>query len=243
MYSQIAKKPENELMRLEKQLPSPTSSDAGYGSGDSINSPAVHTDRTIVSRRKKSRNAFSDDILVQLEKKFQERKYLMTDEREEFAQKIGLNENQIRTWFQNRRMRLKKQREVNIPGDDDVATQLSPAVAERSTTSTAEKITSADEPQPMTTITLPTIPPVLPTSYFVPPMHSSLLLIPSSPYTLSAPVPYYQPMYPLPMMYSAPTYYPSSLGYTGMAVGPVIGHPYSPGYPLVRHYPVTYNMY
>ncbi|XP_002731847.1 uncharacterized protein LOC100370597 [Saccoglossus kowalevskii] len=249
MHDQIIKEldvTEND-MSLEKELPSPTSStssDAGYGSGDNIQSSVADTDRTRVSRRKKSRNAFSDDILVQLEEKFQKQKYLMTDEREEFAQKIGLKENQIRTWFQNRRMRFKKQRKVteDKPVDHEVK-QLSPVASEQITKVSAEKVTSSDEPQPMTTIKLPTIPPVLPTSYFVPPMHSSHSLIASPPYILSAPTPFYQPIYPLPMTYSAPTYYPAFLGHMGMtrpAVGPVIGHPYSPSYPLVRHYPVSY---
>lgn len=50
------------------------------------------------------------DQLCELEKRFSTQKYLGTKERSEFADKIKLTDTQVKTWFQNRRMKLKRQK-------------------------------------------------------------------------------------------------------------------------------------
>ena len=62
-------------------------------------------------KRKKARTAFSREQVADLEKKFQDKKYLSSNERGELAEKLKLSDMQVKTWFQNRRMKFKRQSE------------------------------------------------------------------------------------------------------------------------------------
>ncbi|KAH3716872.1 hypothetical protein DPMN_059603 [Dreissena polymorpha] len=44
-----------------------------------------------------------------LEKRFETQKYLSTPDRIEVAEALGLTQLQVKTWYQNRRMKWKKQ--------------------------------------------------------------------------------------------------------------------------------------
>ncbi|KAK2709951.1 hypothetical protein QYM36_013584, partial [Artemia franciscana] len=67
-------------------------------------------------RRRKARTVFSDQQLNGLEKRFEVQRYLSTPERIELANVLNLSETQVKTWFQNRRMKHKKQ--LRKTGDD-----------------------------------------------------------------------------------------------------------------------------
>ncbi|KAK4467706.1 hypothetical protein MN116_008641 [Schistosoma mekongi] len=61
-------------------------------------------------RRRKARTVFSDHQLNGLEHRFETQHYLSTPERIELANRLNLSETQVKTWFQNRRMKHKKLR-------------------------------------------------------------------------------------------------------------------------------------
>ena len=68
-------------------------------------------DDDLFRKRKKARTAFSREQVAELEKKFQEKKYLSSAERGELAERLKLSDMQVKTWFQNRRMKYKRQSE------------------------------------------------------------------------------------------------------------------------------------
>lgn len=57
---------------------------------------------------KRPRTAFSSEQLARLRKEFDENRYLNEDRRRSLANELGLNETQIKIWFQNKRAKLKK---------------------------------------------------------------------------------------------------------------------------------------
>ncbi|NXX03549.1 VENT1 protein, partial [Larus smithsonianus] len=60
-------------------------------------------------RQRRARTAFTSEQVCRLEKTFQRQKYLGASERRKLAAALQLSEMQIKTWFQNRRMKLKRQ--------------------------------------------------------------------------------------------------------------------------------------
>lgn len=58
--------------------------------------------------------------MLRLEREFDTKKYLSTSDRVGLAAELGLTQLQVKTWYQNRRMKWKKQNRVNLsPGDED----------------------------------------------------------------------------------------------------------------------------
>ena len=47
--------------------------------------------------------------MLGLEKRFEKQQYLSTPDRVELAELLGLSQLQVKTWYQNRRMKWKKQ--------------------------------------------------------------------------------------------------------------------------------------
>lgn len=70
--------------------------DEGTGSGKS-------------KKCRRSRTVFTELQLMGLEKRFEKQKYLSTPDRMELADALNLTQLQVKTWYQNRRMKWKKQ--------------------------------------------------------------------------------------------------------------------------------------
>ena len=65
-------------------------------------------------RKKKTRTVFSRTQVCQLETMFDMKRYLSSSERATLARDLGLSEQQIKIWFQNRRNKLKRQIKTGI---------------------------------------------------------------------------------------------------------------------------------
>lgn len=72
-----------------------------------------------LKRKRKLRTVFTEKQLEGLETKFAEKKYLSVPDRMELAGRLELSETQVKTWFQNRRMKCKKQLNTDQAEDDD----------------------------------------------------------------------------------------------------------------------------
>jgi len=65
---------------------------------------------TSAPSNRKSRSAFTDKQVFQLEKVFEKKQYIEAAERSQLSISLGMTETQVKTWFQNRRMKEKQKR-------------------------------------------------------------------------------------------------------------------------------------
>ncbi|KAH8033601.1 hypothetical protein HPB51_014507 [Rhipicephalus microplus] len=88
----------------ERTLESPP---GGGGSGGGMCSLKM-------KKQRKARTAFTDHQLQTLEKSFERQKYLSVQDRMELAAKLNLTDTQVKTWYQNRRTKWKRQTAVGL---------------------------------------------------------------------------------------------------------------------------------
>ncbi|XP_071337394.1 ventral homeobox [Trachinotus anak] len=95
---------------------SPISEVSGYSSGyesEAASYESLSVDEGSEGERdgaqRRVRTKFTPEQISKLEKIFDKHKYLDAGERTKTAQKLNLTETQVRTWFQNRRMKLKRE--------------------------------------------------------------------------------------------------------------------------------------
>lgn len=62
-----------------------------------------------INKIRRRRTAFTSSQLKSLEEKFHDKKYLTITERNNLAKTLHLTDTQVKTWFQNRRTKWKKQ--------------------------------------------------------------------------------------------------------------------------------------
>ena len=68
---------------------------------------AQEKEKTEQQQVRKQRIVYSYDQLEKLEARFQRQPYLDTDERRELARQLGISDEQVQIWFQNRRRKKK----------------------------------------------------------------------------------------------------------------------------------------
>lgn len=64
--------------------------------------------------KKRARTAYTSNQLLALEKEFNQQNYILRAKRHQLAKELNLCERQIKIWFQNRRMKKKKGKEMII---------------------------------------------------------------------------------------------------------------------------------
>ncbi|CAO1414275.1 unnamed protein product [Diamesa tonsa] len=67
-----------------------------------------------LKRNRRRRTAFTHSQLAFLERKFRCQKYLSVADRSEVANALNLSETQVKTWYQNRRTKWKRQNQLRI---------------------------------------------------------------------------------------------------------------------------------
>ncbi|CAH1787060.1 unnamed protein product [Owenia fusiformis] len=65
-------------------------------------------------KTRKARTAFTDSQLNALERHFERQKYLSVQDRQEMAKRLKLSDTQVKTWYQNRRTKWKRQTAVGL---------------------------------------------------------------------------------------------------------------------------------
>eukprot|EP00118_Oscarella_pearsei_P008464 m.43713 g.43713 ORF g.43713 m.43713 type:complete len:314 (+) comp33470_c0_seq1:1655-2596(+) len=122
--------------RPQRQSKKGVRGDGGHGSthpevseaGHSPSPTATHSDGSDCHSdggkpEKKRRTAFTSLQVFELEKRFQYQRYLVKSDRRHLAVHLGLTDRQIKTWFQNRRTKLKRQN-AEAMWDDNVRRRM-----------------------------------------------------------------------------------------------------------------------
>ncbi|GAB1291003.1 Homeobox protein notochord [Apodemus speciosus] len=91
-------------------------SELPYGLGPLKWAPAVGLqDHSTERHQKRIRTIFNLQQLQELEKVFAKQHNLVGKERAQLAARLHLTENQVRIWFQNRRVKYQKQQKLKSP--------------------------------------------------------------------------------------------------------------------------------
>ncbi|XP_029140035.1 homeobox protein Nkx-2.3 [Protobothrops mucrosquamatus] len=85
--------------------------DSGTGESGRKPAEASASERPKARSRRKPRVLFSQAQVFELERRFQQQRYLSAPERELLAGSLKLTSTQVKIWFQNRRYKCKRQRQ------------------------------------------------------------------------------------------------------------------------------------
>ncbi|TSK22633.1 Homeobox protein vent1 [Bagarius yarrelli] len=107
------------------KIPTSPANSCGYTSGSE--SEVSDDIEVVLGPNRRVRTKFTSYQIARLEKTFLKYKYLGAGQRRKISEKLQLSETQVKTWFQNRRMKLKREAQdtrVGFPAP----TMLSPLV-------------------------------------------------------------------------------------------------------------------
>uniref|UniRef100_A0A3Q0SN51 BarH-like homeobox 2 n=1 Tax=Amphilophus citrinellus TaxID=61819 RepID=A0A3Q0SN51_AMPCI len=96
-------------IQLEMKCKGETKEEGDREISSSRDSPPVRT-----KKPRKARTAFTDHQLNQLERSFERQKYLSVQDRMDLAAALNLTDTQVKTWYQNRRTKWKRQTAVGL---------------------------------------------------------------------------------------------------------------------------------
>lgn len=98
-----------------------------------------------MKRKRKLRTVFTEKQLEGLETKFAEKKYLSVPDRMELAGRLELSETQVKTWFQNRRMKCKKQQVSELQEEEEQEVSALPSSPSLSLSSKRARYEDSEE--------------------------------------------------------------------------------------------------
>uniref|UniRef100_A0A8D2ETY5 Homeobox domain-containing protein n=1 Tax=Theropithecus gelada TaxID=9565 RepID=A0A8D2ETY5_THEGE len=107
---------------LIQDSPDSSTSPEGKQSASAENSATKKEDKVLV--KKQTRTLFSSAQLCVLNDRFQRLKYLSLQQMQELSNILNLSYKQVKTWFQNQRMKSKRWQKNNWPKNSNGVTQV-----------------------------------------------------------------------------------------------------------------------
>ncbi|XP_067867961.1 barH-like 1 homeobox protein [Heterodontus francisci] len=100
--------------KLDKRENSPSDTEYKVKEAEREISSSRESPPVRLKKPRKARTAFTDHQLAQLERSFERQKYLSVQDRMELAASLNLTDTQVKTWYQNRRTKWKRQTAVGL---------------------------------------------------------------------------------------------------------------------------------
>ncbi|KAM3606034.1 uncharacterized protein V6R79_009679 [Siganus canaliculatus] len=98
-----------EFTQIPRSQFSPTSPNNSCGDTSGSESEVGDDSEVEAAQQRRMRTKFTSEQISRLESTFSKHKYLGAIQRRKIAEKLNLSETQVKTWFQNRRMKLKRE--------------------------------------------------------------------------------------------------------------------------------------
>ncbi|KAF3708579.1 Homeobox protein vent1 [Channa argus] len=104
-----AQSEEGEFTQESRSQYSPTSPNKSCDYSSGSESEVGDDSEGEATQQRRLRTKFTSEQISKLENTFRKHKYLGAPQRRKIAEKLNLSETQVKTWFQNRRMKLKRE--------------------------------------------------------------------------------------------------------------------------------------